>query len=201
MSILILVVASLTGWFLVGLEEVSAGYDNRSHKIQMQQHSIAGYSFCEDGRAWADSLIITLVVAYILSKYHFAYLSWESGVAFLAMVILAGVCGYFGNKMTSRKHPSAYAHDGKITRAGWTHLFFMVMAFYVVAMFYGTYSPVDLPASSIEIVAISLLITLSFVIKYRKFTRPWKFDVPTTLKVVVQCAFLWAATGWRLLWF
>ncbi len=185
------------GIILVLTQAMCAWEDGYLTQAQMRRHGVMnGYSFMEHGGMWADIFVISPLVAYLASHYHFAYTasySWLILVIVLAIVIPANRAY---NKIGLR-FPVAHNHDGHITPAGWIHVLFAIVVMWFAGMFYFT--PTNPPASIRDILGASGILTPFFFLGIVDFNHRWVFLKGAKIQLVVQVAILWLMTAIRIM--
>ncbi len=93
--------------------------------------------------------------------------------------------------------PEAHTHDGSTTPAGWVHALFALGLIWVSLMFYFT--PVRSKQDMLDVVLVSSLLTVLFVMGVIKWSPRWHFEKPVILQVAVEVAALWLA-AFRFMW-
>jgi hypothetical protein len=188
----------LAGIALVGVQGILSYFDGYLTQAQMQARGIAnGYSFMEHGGMWADVFVISPMVAYLISRYHFAYGRWW-GILILdiALGITIGSSPIY-NKIGLR-HPVPHSHDGHTTAAGYIHALFAVAVLWIAGMFYFT--PLSPAASPRDIIGISALLTPFFFLGIVDFNAKWEFMRGAKIQLAVQIMVLWLIAGIKLAW-
>ena len=187
------------GEFVVGLQGIAAGLDGFLTRTQMLRvHNIAkGYSFMEHGGMWADMLIVTPLIAYLVSNYRFAHDS-PGSVALLAVAgglwTLLAIMIYapMGAVM-----PEAHTHDGYVPVAGQIHVLYAVVATWIIGMVYipGMIEP---QVSNTDIVIVSVMLSFWTYLGVAKFSNYWTFDTPAKVQVGGEVALIWGLALWHL---
>lgn len=187
----------LIGIFLVLVQGFLAWQDGYFTQAQMQAHGVAtGYSFMEHGGMWSDVFIISPLVAYLVTRYRFAYTAWWSWLI-LVIAVAATVPANMAYNKIGLRFPVAHNHDGHITRTGWIHVLFGIAVMWIVLMFYFT--PLHPPASAHDIVGVSLILTPFFFLGMVDFNRRWVFLKEAKITLAISILSLWAITIARLL--
>lgn len=181
-SLFILVM--IVGEVLVFLQAVASSRDGYFSERQMFQQGTRGYSFLQHGGMWADFLIITPLIAYLVGKYNFSYLStWSLGIIYVSFVLWLSLAIFLYAPM-GKNSPEAHTHDGKTTVAGGIHIVYATLASWIIAMVYiPNMSEPHLLGRDI-IITSGALIPWIFV-GVMKFTPQWRFNSSSIAQVYI----------------
>ncbi|HUC31629.1 MAG TPA: hypothetical protein VMR99_03020 [Candidatus Paceibacterota bacterium] len=189
----------LIGIALVILQGVCSYFDGYFTQFQMQAAGIMnGYSFMEHGGMWADIIVISPMVAYIVSRYRLKYTSWYSILIFVIAVGITIAAG-IAYKKIGLIYPTPHSHDGRTTAAGWIHGVFAIAALWIAGMFYFT--PTNPHASTRDVLVISGLLTPFFFLGIVDFNSRWVFMHGAKIQLAVSIAILWIITAIKLFCF
>jgi hypothetical protein len=181
----------LVGTVLVVIQGVLSYFDGYFSRRQMLRRGVSnGWSFLEHGGMWADVVVISPLVAYVLSHYRLNWNTWY-GIALALGAILISV---FLGKMyaeAAKTTPEAHTHDRRTTPAGWVHGLFAVTGVWVMAMFFFT--PLDPKVSPRDILIVAGILTPFFMLGVMKFSRRWRFERFARYQVLVLTLAVWIA--------
>ena len=187
---LFVIVLSLGICFVLA-QAIAAWHDGFFTRAQLHTRGSAhGWSFLEHGGMWADTLIVSPVVAYIVATHNFIY-DWRSAFVLGVFICIASILGYL-YVVSGRAIPQPHAHDNKTTFAGWVHNVYTVLAMWTVAMLYSNL--VTPKMSATEAVILSTLLTLFFILGVVKFSRRWRISTGEVLQVASEVVILWVVT-------
>lgn len=186
----------LLGIALILAQGICAYFDGYLTQSQLYARGIMnGYSFIEHGGIWADVFIISPSVAYIIGRYKPPYGSIRSMLVLGVASIVIILAGYVYTQMAIY-HPEALTHDNYTTPAGWLHGLFALAAAWILALFYlGLTRP---PASTRDIMAISVTLTPFCFLSVVKFSNKWEFSTLAQWQVALEIFGLWIVTWIRL---
>ncbi len=185
------------GIILVLIQGFASWFDGYLTQDQMVSRGIIGWSFMEHGGMWADVLVISPFVAYLVSRYQFPYVS-NRGIMLLAIAIaLSLIMGHMYQK-GGMLIPEAHTHHGTTTIAGWIHGVFAVAAIWIFAMVYlpGMATP---PVSKVDLLVISIMLTPFFYLGVAKFNPRWTFSVTAKLQVLAEIILIWVVAALRII--
>ena len=172
MNLMVLIVGEL----LVLLQGILAYKDGYLTRKEMREyHDIAytlkGFSFMQHGGMWADVLLVSPLMAYLVHVHAFAYDSW-AGLAVLAgSALVIRVLGRM-YAAVSLKVPEAHAHDGKTTWAGRVHGAYALPCMWLLVMYY--LGPRREPGESYDdMIFTSKCLTPYFFIDAAKWSHRW----------------------------
>lgn len=187
------------GEIVVVLQCIASVFDGFLTRAQMLwvHNSAKGYSFMEHGGMWADALIVTPLLAYLMASYKFAYASTGSmtflgAVSALWILLATKVYAPAGAEM-----PEAHAHDGYVTVAGWLHVLYAAVATWIVALVYVP-NMAEPPISSTDVIITSVALSFWAYFGVAKFSNYWVFDTSAKIQVGSELALIWSLTAWRL---
>src|SRR5262245_36825061 len=124
------------GLATVAAQGIASWFDGYLTQAQMQAQGVTnGWSFLEHGGMWADALIISPILAYILAKYTLRYMTSEGAAIFVAALLATMALGYL-YQQSGLHTPEAHTHDGKTTLAGILHGVFATFAIWTFALVY-----------------------------------------------------------------
>src|SRR5262245_46437105 len=127
MNIGAFVLVLLTGVALVAAQGALSWVDGFLTQSQMRARGMTnGWSFLEHGGIWADLLLVSPVVAYVIANYRLAYFS-QSGLLMLGGTISLAVIMGRRYVQTGITVPEAHTHSGRTTPAGWLHGVYAVL--------------------------------------------------------------------------
>ncbi len=140
----------------------------------MPPHTRQGYTFLQHGGMWFDVFAITPLVAYLVGKYQFAYLSPPSiEIAVVALVVWVALA-VFVFAPAGEIMPGAHTHDGYVTEAGWSLVVYATLASWIIAMVY--IPNLVVPAvSKTDIAIVSGLLVPWAITSVMKFTPKGKY--------------------------
>lgn len=181
---------------MVVLQGVAAWNDGFFTQRQLHKRGVLdGESFLSHGGMWADIIIISPLVTYILVD-HKIILNTSSLLLFSFSIFVSGVLGYvYYIKGVTIPHP--HAHDGKTTLAGWIHNVFTVSALFVLLLPYtGFISPLF---TASEFLWMAIALTVFFVFGIVKFDTHWRVQKFEVVQVVAEIFVLWLITLYIIL--
>ena len=136
MDVTLFIIVLYVGIGFVLTQAIAAWYDSFFTRTQLRTRGSAhGWSFLEHGGMWADTLIVSPIVAYIVATHSFAH-DWRGVLVLGVFICIASVLGYL-YVVSGRAIPQPHAHDNKTTFAGWVHNVYTVLAMWPVAMVYS----------------------------------------------------------------
>ncbi len=180
-------------WLCIGLQLVflqflASLFDGYATRAQMKKKKAKGYAFTEHGGMMADILIVSPVVAFIMSAYRFDYLGRFSIIAAAVSV----VCVFFilrAYRAWGKEMPEAHAHSGRVTEAGWIHAVYAAWAIWAVIMFY--FGEADRPITKTEVAIVTLAFMPWCVLGQVKFSPHWRLKKSDIAAMTgLACAFL-----------
>jgi hypothetical protein len=158
---------------------------------QMREKKINnGYSFIEHGGMWADVTIIPFAICYIVTRYELQFFSTNSVLLLLLSVSGIIVAGNEYRKM-SIKIPSAHAHGGVTTLAGWVHAFYAIATTWIFLLFY--LMPTNPKPSKEDVCLVTILLSIFFPLGVIMFSKKWKSSKGAIIQVAVSEVLLWLA--------
>ena len=184
------------GVSLVILQFIAAYFDGWFCQSQMRSLGNRGFAIVEHGGMWADILVVSPTLAFVVSRYHLNYLSWWSLCILVAIVIFT---------FWSLKHyesvgkiiSEAHTHHGKTTFAGWIHGFYAAPAMWVFVLFLLT--PVEPTASVRGLLLVALTLTVLFPLGLIKFNREWKWESSHSWQTGIELVVVWSVTIFRII--
>ena len=162
---------------------------------QMERRGASrGYSFLQHGGMWGDAFLVSPLVAYLISRYPFPYLSLWGLVLFAASLVAWIVLLLKVYAPASVEMPEAHAFGGKVEPAGWVHVAYAVPVTWVVLMTYFT--PVHVLRGDLLLAAAAL--TFWSYLGAKKFSLHWTYR-EARIQVPLALFVIWGATVWHLL--
>ena len=185
----------LIGWSLIITQAIASFCDGYLYQSQMNALGIYGWAFIEHGGMWADFLIISPVVAFIVSEYPLPYLSTRS---FVIIGLIIAVAIFAGNqyRQMGAMIPEAGSHDGYTTIAGWIHGLYALISAWIIVLF--LVSPFTLNIQRSDLVIIAALLSVWAVIGVIKFNPRWAWDHVSIRQVLVEVSVIWVTTGGKI---
>ena len=186
----------LIGAVVVFIEGAFAYHDGFLTQAQIAQyHNFPkAWSFMEHGGMWCDLLLVSPLVAMIVSKYHLAYVSWLSA-AFLVVGI--GITLYFNHMYNTKwlPFPEAGVHDNAVTTMGRIHGFYAIITMWIIFMFY--FCPLDPQMTRSDLLKVSIGLLILFAVGITKFSTKWEWRMIDTIQVGIAWAVTIGFTCWK----
>ncbi len=178
------------------LEEWHVTSSGTIYSLPSRDH-LRGYSFLQHGGMWFDVIVITPLVAYLVGKYRFEYISMQSiEIAVVSLVVWTSLA-VFVFTPAGKIMPEAHTHDGHVTEAGWILVVYATLASWVIAMVY--IKNLAVPAvSKTDIATVSGLLVPWAITGVMKFTPKWKFTFPVAVQTAAMIAGVAILAWWRL---
>jgi hypothetical protein len=185
------------GFAFVGIQGVYAYFDGYFSQAQIFKiHGINNaYAFIEHGGMWADVFLISPVVAYIICTYRLPYLLKPGIMILVFAFVISLVCGVIYQEM-GKIYPEAHTHFGYTPLIGWIHGVFAVAAIWICSMFYLTHI---IPKPNLDMIAISSILTLFFILGVMKFNPNWRWSKVAIIQVSVLIILIWVTTVYKLI--
>ncbi len=187
----------IIGEWLVFLQALFSFWDGFFSATQMSRKGHHGYSFLQHGGMWCDVIIITPLVAYLVGKYQFAYLSPLSiTIAIVALVVWTALA-VFVFTPAGKIMPEAHTHDGYVTEAGWILVVYATLASWVIVMWYvsGLETP---PISENDVAIVSFVLIPWAILSVIKISPIWKLNYCSTTQTAVKIIGIAVLAWWRL---
>lgn len=180
------------GASVVLAQGIASWFDGYLTQAQLIGRGITnGWSFLEHGGMWADALIISPLLGYVLAHWEVGYDSRVGDVTLILALALCVALGYV-YQVNGIDAPDAHTHGGRTTIAGFIHGLFALFALWTISLVYlGATSP-TIPASML--MAISSALTPFCVLGVMKFSDRWSFDRMAMVQVAAQLVLIWGAT-------
>lgn len=179
------------GVVLVFIQGLFAFLDGYLTQKQMRIHGLTGYSFMEHGGMLADIILITPIVAYLISTYNFTYFSLRGLVI---GVLVLGFVLFSLSQYTKTGISEAHQHNGRTTIAGWIHaLYAAISLWYLISFYFSKLTP---QISHRDLLAMAVILTIFFPLVVIKFSDNWSFhrNFPT-VQICIECIMVWGVTG------
>ena len=183
------------GWFLIIIQGVTSYYDGYLYQTQMNSLGIYGWAFVEHSGMWADFIIVSPVVAFIMSRYSLPYFSKRGLIMLVFTTVLIVFAGYQYQQMSFVAH-GADIHDGYVTVAGWIHSLYAIVTMWVIGLFF--ISPFDVKTRMNHLVVIASLLTIWAILGVVKFNPEWMWSKVSIIQVAVEICLIWTVTGARI---
>lgn len=186
----------LVGSVLVLIQGLSSFLDGFITQSQMIDRGVMnGYSFMEHGGMWADFLIITPTVAFIVNEYQLPYASTRSMVI-LAVATVGLVLAAYQWQQLAAFTPEAHAHNGYTTVAGYIHLIYAIISMWIIVLF--LISPYWLNVQKHHLIIIAVLLSIWAILGVMKFSPRWTCENGIKIQVAVEVFIIWVATAGRI---
>jgi len=183
------------GYFLIALQWFFAYRSGWLNQKQMLKCGNWGYSLLQHGGMWTDVFVITPAIAYIMSKYKLAYLSWWGVLLFVAISAFV-IWAMLGYQQSGKIIPEAYSHYGKTGIAGYLHGLYAILGIWVITMFLIT--PIYPHASVQDLIIVAVAVTILFPLGVWKFNTDWQWAHTDTVQVTTEIIIYWAITFMRI---
>ncbi|HEX8946766.1 MAG TPA: hypothetical protein VF829_00935 [Candidatus Paceibacterota bacterium] len=117
-----------SGWFLIWAQATAAWLDGFLTSTQMCAWGVRrGFSFMQHGGMWADFLLVSPLVAWLVAHHVYPWSSPTSmGILAVSVVLWSGLVLFLFIPMGAQM-PEAHAHGGQVTAAGWIHLVYAIL--------------------------------------------------------------------------
>jgi hypothetical protein len=173
---------------LILAQFIEAGLDKFGTRKQLKARGVDGYCFTQHGGMLSDVIIVSPIVAYILSKHWFDLFGWRSIlIGAIDIVVVLKLLSVY--RVWSVKTPEAHAHNGKITIAGWIHTVYAVIGIWTVAMFY--FAPATPAVPLADMLVVTLLFMPWCVLGTVKFSPLWSLKNSDIMTMVGTAVAFW----------
>lgn len=174
---------------LVAVQGICSAFDHRFSSAQMNHYRIERcWSFLQHGGMWADVLIISPIVAFVLGSYRLDYTSWWGIGTYVFSLVLTLVMVEFYRRMGIAWGDHC-THDGKTKPAGWVHAAFAFAAIWILLeVFLGLTTPV---VSNVHLVIIAIWMTPFFYLGVKKFHHSWVMSTQDKRQIAALTIGMW----------